>query len=66
MEHCIGVLSVMARLCLVNREGNVEKSFAHEAKAAENKLNMPYCLAVGSSGCVIVTDPFKNRIEFDI
>lgn len=46
----------LKRVCLVDQNGNVEKSFGPEIGC------MPGCLAAGSSGCVIVADAVNNMV----
>lgn len=50
------------RVCLVDKEGIVKKSFGREIGSAKDQLNMPYYLAAGSNGCVIVADLCNSRL----
>lgn len=50
------------RVCLVNMKGKVEKSFGGKIGSTEDQLNMPFYLAVGSNGYVMVADLRNNRV----
>lgn len=57
------------RVCLVDEEGKVAEALGPKSESAENQLNMPMHLAVGSNGCVIVAEFFRNRVlllDFDL
>lgn len=58
-----GILSdPFNRVCLVDRKGNVEKSFGHEVGSTGHLLNMPLYLAAGTNGYVMVADFYSNRV----
>lgn len=58
-------LDPLHRVCLVSRVGKtglVEKSFGGKNESNDRQLEVPYYLAVGSLGYIIVAEPFHNRI----
>lgn len=50
------------RVCLVDENGNVKKAIGNESGCTDTQLSMPYYLAVGCSGQVMVVDLFSDRV----